>query len=111
MVQLNCRIEQGLADRLNQAASARQLDIETVVGQAIEQFLATDSRQTAESLATDTSVIAKGLAELAKRVETLEAAAKATQEAPATTNPSPEREKVDGLLAALMAKPAPQGKA
>ena len=110
-VQISCSIEQKLADRLNQAATARQLNIETLVRQAIEQFLAADGSKASETLAIDTSVIAEGLAALAKRVEALEAAAKATQSAPAAIDASPEREKVDGLLATLMAKPAPSAKA
>ena len=112
-VQLNCRIEQELAERLNQAATARQLDIETLVEQAIKQFLGAASSEASRSQASGTSEIAAGLAALTKRVESLEAtaAAKATarQDAPAAMGPSPEREKVDGLLAALMAKPAPPG--
>ena len=114
MVQLNCRIEQELAERLNQAATARQLDIETLVEQAIKQFLGAASSEASRSQASGTSEIAAGLAALTKRVESLEAtaAAKATarQDAPAAMGPSPEREKVDGLLAALMAKPAPPAK-
>ena len=109
MVQLNCRIKQELAERLNQAATARQLDIETLVEQAIKQFLGAASSEASRSQASGTSEIAAGLAALTKRVESLEAtaAAKARQDAPAAMGPSPEREKVDGLLAALMAKPAP----
>jgi predicted transcriptional regulator len=111
MVQLNCRIEQELAERLNQAATARQLDIETLVGQAIKQFLGAASSEASRPQASGTSAIAAGLAALTKRVESLEATATATatarQDAPAAMGPSPEREKVDGLLAALMAKPAP----
>ena len=120
MVQLNCRIEQELAERLNQAATARQLDIETLVEQAIKQFLGAASSEGSRSQASGTSEIAAGLAALTKRVESLEAtaaakatttaAAKARQDAPAAMGPSPEREKVDGLLAALMAKPAPPAK-
>ena len=112
MVQLNCRIEQELAERLNQAATARQLDIETLVEQAIKQFLGAASSEASRSQASGTSEIAAGLAALTKRVESLEAtaAAKARQDAPAAMGPSPEREKVDGLLAALMAKPAPPAK-
>ena len=114
MVQLNCRIEQELAERLNQAATARQLDIETLVEQAIKQFLGAASSEASRSQASGTSAIAAGLAALTKRVESLEAtataAAKARQDAPAAMGPSPEREKVDGLLAALMAKPAPPAK-
>ena len=114
MVQLNCRIEQELAERLNQAATARQLDIETLVEQAIKQFLGAASSEASRSQESGTSEIAAGLAALTKRVESLEAtaAAKATarQDAPAAMGPSPEREKVDGLLAALMAKPAPPAK-
>ena len=114
MVQLNCRIEQELAERLNQAATARQLDIETLVEHAIKQFLGAASSEASRSQASGTSEIAAGLAALTKRVESLEAtaAAKATarQDAPAAMGPSPEREKVDGLLAALMAKPAPPAK-
>ena len=114
MVQLNCRIEQELAERLNQAATARQLDIETLVEQAIKQFLGAASSEASRSQASGTSAIAAGLAALTKRVESLEAtaAAKATarQDAPAAMGPSPEREKVDGLLAALMAIPAPPAK-
>jgi len=109
MVQLNCRIEQELAERLNQAATARQLDIETLVGQAIKQFLGAASSEASRPQASGTSAIAAGLAALTKRVESLEATSTATarQDAPAAMGPSPEREKVDGLLAALMAKPAP----
>ena len=116
MVQLNCRIEQELAERLNQAATARQLDIETLVEQAIKQFLGAASSEASRSQASGTSEIAAGLAALTKRVESLEATATATaaatarQDAPAAMGPSPEREKVDGLLAALMAKPAPPAK-
>ena len=110
-VPLNCRIQQELANRLEQAATARQQTIGTLVAQAIEQFLAAPSSKAPESLAIDTSEIAGGLAALAKRVEALEAAAKVTQQAPTATIPSPEREKVDGLLAALMTKPAPSNKA
>ena len=109
-VQISCRIEQQLANRLKQAATARQISIECLVGKAIEQFLVADSNKASESLATDTSTIAEGLAALARRVETLEAAAMATQEAAPAITPSPEREKVDGLLAALMAKPTPLDK-
>ena len=115
-VQLTCRIEQELAERLNQAAIARQLDVETLLGQAIKQFLGGANSEASESLASGTSEIAAGLAALTKRVESLEAtstataAAKARQDAPAAMGPSPEREKVDGLLAALMAKPAPPAK-
>ena len=109
-VQLTCRIEQELAEQLNQAATARQLDVETLVGQAIKQFLGGANSEASESLASGTSEIAAGLAALTKRVESLEGAAKATQDAPAAMGPSPEREKVDGLLAALMAKPAPPTK-
>lgn len=116
MVQLNCRIEQELAERLNQAATARQLDIETLVEQAIKQFLGAASSEASRSQASGTSAIAAGLAALTKRVESLEAtstaaaAATARQDAQAVMGPSPEREKVDGLLAALMAKPAPPAK-
>jgi predicted transcriptional regulator len=114
MVQLNCRIEQELAERLNQAATARQLDIETLVGQAIKQFLGAASSEASRPQASGTSAIAAGLAALTKRVESLEATSTATatarQDAPAAMGPSPEREKVDGLLAALMAKPAPPAK-
>jgi predicted transcriptional regulator len=113
-VQLNCRIEQELAERLNQAATARQLDIETLVEQAIKQFLGAASSEASRSHASGTSEIAAGLAALTKRVESLEATATATatarQDAPAAMGPSPEREKVDGLLAALMAKSAPPAK-
>ena len=109
-VQLNCRIEQELAERLNQAATARQLEIETLVGQAIQQFLGAGSSEASESHASGSSEIAAGLAALTKRVENLETAAKATQDAPAAMGPSPERERVDGLLAALMAKPTPPTK-
>ena len=109
-VQINCRIEQELANRLKQAATARQINIECLVGKAIEQFLAADNNKASESLATDTSTIAEGLAALARRVEILEAAALATQKAAPAIAPSQEREKVDGLLAALMAKPTPSAK-
>jgi hypothetical protein len=109
-VQLNCRIEQELVEQLNQAATARQLTIETLVAQAIKQFLGAASSEASESGASASSEIAAGLAALTKRVESLEAAAKATQDAPAAMATSPEREKVDGLLAALMAKPAPPTK-
>ena len=118
MVQLNCRIEQELAERLNQAATARQLGIETLVELAIKQFLGAASSEASRSQASGTSEIAAGLAALTKRVESLEATAAATatatakarQDAKAAMGPSPEREKVDGLLAALMAKPAPPAK-
>lgn len=109
-VPLNCLIEQELANQLKNEATIRQQTIDSLVGQAIEQFLAATSVKAAESLASDTSELAEGLAALAKRVDALEAAAKLTQEAPPAVSPSPEREKVDGLLAALMAKPAPLAK-
>lgn len=106
-VPLNCPIEQGLANQLKEAATTRQQTIGNLVGQAIEQFLAATSSKASESLASDTSELAEALVALTKRVDALEAAAKVTQEAPIALSPSPEREKVDGLLAALMAKPAP----
>ena len=109
-VPLNCPIEQELVNRLEKAAATREQTIGFLVTQAIEQFLAATSRKASESLASDTSELAEGLAALAKRVDALEAAAKPMQEAPTALSPSPEREKVDGLLAALMAKPAPPAK-
>ena len=109
-VPLHCLIEQELVNQLKKAATIRQQTIESLVGQAIEEFLAATTIKAAESLASDTSELAEGLAALAKRVDALEAAAKPMQEAPTALSPSPEREKVDGLLAALMAKPAPPAK-
>ena len=109
-VPLNCLIEQELANQLKNAATIRQQTIDSLVGQAIEQFLAATSVKASESLASNTSELAEGLAALTKRVDALEAAAKLMQEAPPALSPSPEREKVDGLLAALMAKPAPSAK-
>lgn len=109
-VPLHCLIEQELVNQLKKAATIRQQTVENLVGQAIEQFLVATTLKAAESLASDTSELAEGLAALAKRVDALEAAAKLTQEAPAALSLSPEREKVDGLLAALMAKPAPPAK-
>ena len=98
-VQLNCRIEQQLANRLKQAAIARQQTLGTLVAQAIELLLAAPSSQAPNQLATVSTEIADLLAALAKRLEALEAERPAAKPASPKqgTAPSPSQAKPPAL--------------
>ena len=84
-VQFNCRIEQQLANRLKQAATERQQTLGTLVAQGIELLLAAPSSQAPDQLATVSTELADQLADLAKRLEALEA------ERPAARPASPKQ--------------------
>ena len=93
-VQLNCRIEQELAERLKQAAIARQQTLGTLVAQAIGLLLAAPSNQAPDQLATVSTELADLLADLAKRLEALEAERPAAKPASPKQGaaPSPEQQ-------------------
>ena len=108
-VQLNCRIDQQLANRLKQAATTRQQTLGTLVAQAIELLLAAPSGQAQDQLAPVSTEIADLLAALTKRVEALEAERPAAQrQAPATQakeSELPQRRLTPAEAAGLLTTP------
>lgn len=106
-VQLNCRINQDLANRLKQAATARQQTLGTLVAQGIELLLAAPSNQAPDQLATVSTELAEQLAALVKRLEALEAerpAAKPASSKQAIAAPSPKGDTGGAITTAELAK-------
>ena len=93
-VQFNVRIEQELATRLKQAATARQQTLGTLVAQGIELLLAAPSSQAPDRLAPVSTELAEQLAALVKRLEALEAERPAAKPAPPQKGmaPSPDQQ-------------------